>query len=929
MQVIITGNGSWADEISWTLRNNLNTIILSGGPYGFNPPPTPSATAPASNAPFSFFIEAQGTFNDNSCLWEVRCDGNVVASGCIRGTSNVGACASVGTLTVPNISGCGAAAAQTICSGAAINPIAFTSTVPGTVFNWTRDNTATVTGIAASGTSNPITGTLTNTTNAPITVTFTITPTANGCTGSPVTATVTVNPTPNAVATPASQTICSGATITPIVISGAVTGTTYSWTRNNTATVTGIAASGTGNINGALTNTTNAPVTVTFTITPTANGCPGPTSTATVLVNPTPTVSQGSMQVIITGNGSWADEITWTLRNNLNAIILSGGPYGFNPPPTPSATVSAANAPFTFFISAQGTFNDNSCLWEVRCDGVIVSSGCIRGTANTGACASVGTLTVPNISGCGPLQPQAVCSGSAITPIVLGGPVAGTVFNWTRDNVATVTGTIGASGTGTISGTLINATNAPIIVTFTITPSANGCTGPVATTTVTVNPIPNAVAAPTTQTICSGTAMTPIVMSGNVSGTTYNWTRNNTVNVTGIAASGSGNISGTLTNTTTAQQTVTFTITPTANGCPGTPVTATVIVQAPVAITCPANITVPSVVGGCTAVVTYATVVTGTPAPTVTYSLSGATIGSGNGNGSGSSFNVGTTTVTVTASNSCNTVSCSFTITVTDSQLPVISGQPGNSTACVGTNASFTVVSTNAVSYQWQLWNGTAWVNINGATASTLTLNGVTFGMNTNSYRVMVIGLCTTVTSGFATLYVNQLPTISLVASGPLAMLPGQLLNITTVVSPGGGSYVWRKNGVVIAGQTGPSLTGLSVSDIGTYTCTYTDLNGCVATSAPMTITGQVSDNVWIYPNPNSGNFHVRVYNQANEQITVRVFDTKGAMIYQQQQVTTLPYTDISINLEGKYIIASANYIVDVREVNGRLIGSKKIQIRQ
>jgi hypothetical protein len=176
---------------------------------------------------------------------------------------------------------------QTKCSGDAITTIALSGNVSGTTYSWTRDNTTDVSGIASSGTGD-ISGTLTNTTNAPITVTFTITPTANGCYGTPITATVVVNPTPNAVATPSSQTSCSGTAITTIALSGNVSGTTYSWTRNNTADVSGISTSGAGNISGTLTNTTNAPVTVTFTITPTANGCNGTPITATVVVNPTP-----------------------------------------------------------------------------------------------------------------------------------------------------------------------------------------------------------------------------------------------------------------------------------------------------------------------------------------------------------------------------------------------------------------------------------------------------------------------------------------------------------------------------------------------------------------------------------------------------------------------------------------------------------------
>jgi hypothetical protein len=99
--------------------------------------------------------------------------------------------------------------------------------------------------------------------------------------------------------------------------------------------------------------------------------------------------------------------------------------------------------------------------------------------------------------------------------------------------------------------------------------------------------------------------MTTIVMSGNVSGTTYTWTRDNQVNVTGIPNAGSGNISGTPINNTTVQQTVIFTITPTANGCPGAPITATLIVNKAPTITCPANITVNSTPGQCGAIVTY------------------------------------------------------------------------------------------------------------------------------------------------------------------------------------------------------------------------------------------------------------------------------------------------------------------------------------
>ncbi|MBL0333941.1 MAG: hypothetical protein IPP73_01000 [Chitinophagaceae bacterium] len=119
---------------------------------------------------------------------------------------------------------------------------------------------------------------------------------------------------------------------------------------------------------------------------------------------------------------------------------------------------------------------------------------------------------------------------------------------------------------------------------------------------------------------CSGTAITTIVMSGLIPLTNYNWTRDNTVAVTGIAASGSGNISGTLTNTTTAPVTVTFTITPDASGCSGTPITATVIVKPIPSIT-----VAPTTATVCQGTITPINITAGSPGvPANTLVTSGA-----------------------------------------------------------------------------------------------------------------------------------------------------------------------------------------------------------------------------------------------------------------------------------------------------------------
>ena len=151
-----------------------------------------------------------------------------------------------------------------------------------------------------------------------------------------------------------------------------------------------------------------------------------------------------------------------------------------------------------------------------------------------------------------------ITSGSGFSGTISLTPVGGNV------STTTIYVRLSASASGTPSG---NITNASTGTTQNVPVSG------------TVNPTPNAVATPSSQIICSASPITTIVLSSAVGGTTYTWTRNNLVNLTGIPASGSGNISGTLTNTTSAVQTTTFTIIPTASGCTGAPITATVTVN--------------------------------------------------------------------------------------------------------------------------------------------------------------------------------------------------------------------------------------------------------------------------------------------------------------------------------------------------------------
>jgi PKD repeat protein len=94
----------------------------------------------------------------------------------------------------------------------------------------------------------------------------------------------------------------------------------------------------------------------------------------------------------------------------------------------------------------------------------------------------------------------------------------------------------------------------------------------------------------------------------------------------------------------------------------------TVLDNIPPTITCPQNVTVSSPATNCTIAVQNigplsATDNCGTPG--VSYTITGATLGSGTGNASGTVFNPGTSTVTYTATDACNNMaSCSFDVIV-------------------------------------------------------------------------------------------------------------------------------------------------------------------------------------------------------------------------------------------------------------------------
>jgi hypothetical protein len=261
---------------------------------------------------------------------------------------------------------------------------------------------------------------------------------------------------------------------------------------------------------------------------------------------------------------------------------------------------------------------------------------------------------------------------------------------------------------------------------------------------------------------------------------------------------------------------------------------------------------------------------------------------------------------------------------------------PANRTACVGTNTSFSVSPGGGpLTYQWEVSvnNGLTWSAITGATSATLSLNGVTQLMNNNLYRVTVTASpCGSTTTAAGRLNVLQLPVVT-ISSTTLQLVPGRVANITGTSSPApfsATSWSWTLNGNTIPGATGNIVTA-NIDQQGEYRATVTDnqvlnpvspLGGCTNSSNIVTIGSEVSDRLWIIPNPNNGSFQVRLYYNGalGERRIVRIYSSTGQLMAQKEfdlATATPPYMSMTFNLPA---LAAGTYAVKVVDKSSQTI---------
>ncbi len=385
---------------------------------------------------------------------------------------------------------------------------------------------------------------------------------------------------------------------------------------------------------------------------------------------------------------------------------------------------------------------------------------------------------------------QTICSGGT-TSIPLTSTVSGTTFNWTVVQT-------GVSGATNSSGSTIAEVLTALGVTsgtavYTITPTANGCSGAAITVTVTVDPSPVATATPLSQTICSGSAIS-IALTSNVSGTTFVWTVAQTGGVTG-GTNGTGLVIADVLTSTTAGTAV-YTITPTATNCAGSAITVTVTVN-PMD---DASFSYSSATYCQTGVDTFATI-TGLPGGIFSSTAGLVFLSTSSGLIDLSASTIGTYTITYTTNGICPNTS---TVSVTITAAPATGFSYLGSPFCqFSSNPSPTFVPGAFAGTFSSTPTGLFFVNVNTGVVDLLTSAAGTY---TIKNVIIGSGGCSS-DSATTVVTVNATP-IATATPSPDTICSGTATSIALTSSLPGTTYTWTvaETGVVGGGARKRSI---------------------------------------------------------------------------------------------------------------------------
>jgi gliding motility-associated-like protein len=283
---------------------------------------------------------------------------------------------------------------------------------------------------------------------------------AGGCASPRTEVDVTVKPTV-AITSAATGVTCSGIPYSYTITSNI--NSTYSWSRAAVAGISNQAVADsvtTGLIGETLTNTGNTPVSVTYVITPLlANSCTGAPFNLTVMVYPPILVTSPDTASICNGTN-----VNYTLQLSSQPQYLSWSRAQVNGISNPPL-----NNQFGPNIQETLTNTTNSPL-NVHYIFSFGIEGCNAYTFDLAVTVNPTPSVTSDTVGY-------ACSGIPENYIITSN-VDSATFTWSR---AAVTGISNAAvanqASGIINEALVNTSNAPVVVTYEITPYIHGCQG--------------------------------------------------------------------------------------------------------------------------------------------------------------------------------------------------------------------------------------------------------------------------------------------------------------------------------------------------------------------------------------------------------------------------------------------------------------------